>query len=244
MIDLSIRAGVLAHAVHYAVLGVGIAGLAVLVGPQLLGRPARAVDDEHSRRIRLLDEQIAAGSLGTTTALRTLPLALAPGTAPVAATDLRSSLLLPVAILSSAAAAGVHAAVGPDHFRERFLFGMFFAVAALAQITWSVVVAFRPDRRLLQLAVVGNLAVVALWAVTRTTGLGALLPAPEAVGPWDLAAGAWELLAAACAFRLLAPGAPPLTRLAPWVQWHRYARACALASVAVLAALSVSGAGS
>src|SRR6185436_12174001 len=45
--------------------------------------------------------------------------------------------------------------------------------------------------------IVGNLGLVALWAVSRTVGIPGL--GREPVGGWDLAAGAWELvLVAAC----------------------------------------------
>ncbi|MFL6059734.1 MAG: hypothetical protein ACJ72E_00785 [Marmoricola sp.] len=240
MIDLSISTGALAHAIHYTVVGAGLVGLLVLIGPQLLGRPPRrALRDEHERRVAHLGEQIAAGSLGST--LTAFPVALAQRTTAEPPRDPRSSLLVPVAILSSAAAAAVHAAVGPEHFRERFLFGLFFACAALCQVTWSLLAAARPSRWLLEAAAVGNVAAIALWAATRTVGLGSLLPSPEQIGAWDVTCVAWELVTVLCCVALLrAPGRPP--RMPSWDGWDVAARVWAIGSVVVLVGLRVSGA--
>lgn len=241
MIDLSVSTSALAHGIHYTVVGAGLVGLGALIGPQLLGRPPRrAVHDDHARRVALLDEQIASGSLGST--LTTFPVAVAPRVAVRPVNDLRSSLLVPVAIVSSASAAAVHAAVGPEHFRERFLFGLFFACSALCQVAWSLLAAVRPTRWLLELAVVGNAVAIVLWAVTRTLGLGALLPAPEEIGPWDVSCVAWELVTVlSCAALLRGRGRPP--RMPSWDGWDRAARVWGIGSVLVIAGLWLSGAG-
>lgn len=243
VIALSIGATGVAHGIHYAVLAVGVVGLLALLGPQLVGRPRPAAPyDEHSRRVQALAAQISSGNLG----VRVAPPVLGPVPRYV---DRVRARYLPVAVVSSAAAAGVHAAVGPEHFREQVLFGLFFVGAALAQIVWAVLMATRPQRSLLVAAVVGNSAVLVLWLVTRTVGLPGLLPAPEAVGVWDLACGAWELVVVLCAARALQahtdPGADPDAdlRLPAWVDWETSARAWALASVLVLLALTLSGAG-
>jgi hypothetical protein len=148
-----------------------------------------------------------------------------------------------MAIVSSAAAAGVHAAVGPAHYTENALFGLFFAGSALAQIGWAAAMVIRPSRALLEVAVLGNLAVVALWAVTRTVGLGALLPAPEGVGTWDTCCAIWEVsVALTCACMLRTRLDPRSLRLPRWGDWHPAAQAWVLGSALVLGALSISGA--
>ncbi|MGO4257631.1 hypothetical protein [Marmoricola sp. RAF53] len=225
---MSASADVVAHGVHYAVLAVGLAGVAVLLGPRFTPERSRH-RDPHDARVaelrRRLDvgrsPEIAVPALGTT------------------------RLLLPVAVVSSAAAAGVHAAVGPAHVREGLLLGLFFAGSALFQISWSVVVAGRGSTRPLLLAgVVGNLAFLTLWAVTRTVGLPfGLLPGPEAVGPWDLACGAWEASVVLSCAAVLRRG-HGRHRLPPWSRWTGTARTGALGSAAALALLAVSGAGS
>ena len=60
------------------------------------------------------------------------------------------------------------------------------------------------SRALLVAGAVGNIAVIGLWAITRTLGLPfGLLPEPEAVGPWDVACGGWELIVACSCIALL-----------------------------------------
>jgi hypothetical protein len=239
LIALSIGATSVAHGIHYAVLGVAVVGLLALLGPQLVGgRRTRSAHDEHSLRVRALAEQIAAGSLGTTV----LPVGPAGSADPGTRLVPQPRRYLPLAVVSSAAAAAVHAAIGPEHFREQVVFGLFFAGSALAQITWSLLMAVRPSRALLVAAVVGNSAVLVLWLTTRTVGLPGLLPSPEAVGPWDLCCGAWELVVVISAASVLrVDDIEP--RLPRWVDWEPFARAWALGSVLVLLALTLSGAG-
>jgi hypothetical protein len=235
--DLAVGAGAssVAHGVHFAVLGIGLLGLVWLLAP---GRRAPGrTRDEHALRVEALRQLVAAGALDPphqpstrTSVTRHLP--------PVAA---RSTL--PVAVVSCAAAAGVHAAVGPAHFHEGPAIGLFFVLAAVGQLVWSAALVMRPDARLLRVGVLGNAALVALWAVTRTVGLPGL--ASESVGPWDLACVAWEVVAAVCCVRvLLDQAAGPDARVADWVDWDNRARLWAWFSAVGLGLLSISGAGS
>jgi len=239
MIELSVGATTVAHGVHYAVLGVGFLGLLALLGPQLVGgRRATTGADEHTLRVLALADQISVGGLGVTvtpTLPRTWPRP--------AAIDHVGARYLPIAVVSSAAAAGVHAAVGPAHFREGLAFGMFFAVAGLAQVGWALAMAVRPSRSLLVAAVVGNSAVLLLWLVTRTIGLPGLMAGPESVGLWDLSCGIWELAVIVAAGQVL--HARPRTgfRIPPWSDWEPPARAWALGSASVLPALALFGVG-
>ena len=84
------------------------------------------------------------------------PAPVAPAPASTSALTARTlprdvALLLPLAVVSSTAAAGVHAAMGPLHFREATLFGLFFAGAALAhgptpqKIDQSITIQAPPD---------------------------------------------------------------------------------------------------
>lgn len=232
----------LAHGIHYAIIAVGVGGIGALVGPSLLPQPTRP-RDEHEERVAALRRSLSTSSEPATTTVR--PGATA-GSAyrsltPTPSTAQRT--LLPLAVLGSAAAAGVHAAVGPAHFREGTLFGLFFALSALAQITWAGLVALRCSRALVVAGALGNVAVLVLWATTRTVGLPfGLLPAPEAVGPWDLACGGWELLVVCCCTALVQSRDPLPRRLPDWSRWTYGVRLFALGSVAGLVALSLSGA--
>lgn len=234
MADLAVGVGAssVAHGVHYAVLGVGLVGLVAMLAPR-----RGPVDDEHAVRVRALREAVAAGTL-------------ASGRTPLQ--DVRTPvrvpedarLWLPLAVVSCMAAAGVHAAVGPAHFRERTMLGLFFVAATTAQIVWTLLVVVRPDRRVLLAGVLGNTALIGLWAVTRTVGLPGVLPGPEAVGTWDLACVTWEAVAVLTCLPVLESGADRPTRVAGWADWDHRARLWTLVSVVGLGLLSISGGGS
>lgn len=234
----------LAHGIHYGLVGGGVVGLGLLLLPQLLdrsgSRPRSSDRTELDRRITALRAQVADGSLLTAAPSRpaytpTGPPRTLPQGAPVV-----STLLLPLAVVSMLAAAGVHAAVGPAHFSEGLPLGLFFAGSSALQLAWCVTVLRRPTTRLLEAGIAGNLAIVSLWATTRTLGLPGLLPGPEPVGRWDLACSGWELVTvAACALALLAggPGRTP-----GWAGWHATARAWLVLSLAGLVGLAATGA--
>lgn len=239
MIELSIEVTSVAHGIHYAVVGIGLVGVFVLLGPHLVGdRSPRPARDDHSLRVSALTEQITSGGLG-------LRLAPAPTATPARreVADPVRARHLPMAIVSSAAAAGVHAAVGPAHFRELIVFGLFFAGCALAQMAWSLIMAIRPSRALLVMAIAGNGAVLSLWLVTRTVGLPGLLAGPEAVGPWDVLAVTCELFVVLTAGRILRAGAGTDLRLPAWPDWDPLARGWAIGSALLLTVLMLLGAG-
>ena len=225
----------LAHTVHYALVAGGLVGLGWLLLPQLV-----------TPLVTPLTTPPAARDAGPAALEASVPLTARPA-APPRPLPRDVALLLPLAVVTSTAAAGVHAAMGPLHFREATLFGLFFAGAALAQLGWTTLALRSVTPALLRAGVAVNLGCVVLWAATRAWGLPlGLMPTPEPVGPWDLAAAAWELGAvAACAALLRAR--PPTSyaglRLPAWVDWHRGAATTAVVSVLALLVLSLSGAG-
>jgi hypothetical protein len=95
-------------------------------------------------------------------------------------------------------AAAIHATVITAHFRESVLFGLFFVVLTPAQCWLAVFVTRRPDRRTVRYVAAGSLCVVALWLVSRTTGLpiGPEPWRPESFGGFDIAATGAELATA------------------------------------------------
>jgi hypothetical protein len=102
-----------------------------------------------------------------------------------------------VAALLMFASSVIHAAVTAGHFAEYWLFGVLFAVVSIAQALWTAHVYSRPlNARLLVAGAVGNAALVAMWAITRTTGLpfGPHPGEPEPVGPADVMAVVDEVL--------------------------------------------------
>lgn len=235
-----------AHTVHYALVVGGLVALAGVLGARLLPAGHRT-PDPHDLRVAALRRAVASGTLPHQPLQPLQPLRSAPEARPRA--DTAATLLLPVALVSSAAAAGVHAAMGPAHLREQTVFGLFFAAAALAQLAWTAVALQqpgRPGRGLLLVGAVGNAACLGLWALTRTVGLPlGLMGAPEAVGPWDLAALVWELVVVGACLALLrgAPAGRRTTRAGGHPGWHPVATAFLGLSVTALALLSLSGAG-
>ena len=115
-------------------------------------------------------------------------------------------------LISSLAAAGVHAAVAPMHLREGALVGSFFVACAGAQLSWAAVAWHRPSPTVLWSGIVGNLAVLALWLVSRTVGIPGVGGGPEPLGPWDLTCALWEVVIVVGCFRMLGEPDPDRTR--------------------------------
>jgi manganese oxidase len=107
----------------------------------------------------------------------------------------RTRVFLYAAALSLTAAA-MHAWAMPEHLEEWWGYGSFFLIAATAQACYGLALLRRPGRMLLLLGVVGNLAIVSLWAVTRTVGIPFVGPhagEAEPVAALDLLATMAEL---------------------------------------------------
>jgi len=70
-----------------------------------------------------------------------------------------------------AGAAGIHFAMTPDHADTWLTEGITFAVVAWLQAMLALALVVRPSRRLLAAGIVGNLAVLAVYVLSRTEGL-------------------------------------------------------------------------
>ena len=147
-----------------------------------------------------------------------------------------------IAALLSAGAGAIHAAVINEHLREWWLYGLFFAVSAAAQLVWSVLVLRRPSRPILIAGAVGNVAVVLTWLITRTTGLpfGPEPSTPEAFGWLDVVAASFEVLLVVSIVMLLWRG-----RLPAQVRVHpeRPQLAVFMGAVAAITYLAITGGG-
>jgi hypothetical protein len=109
----------------------------------------------------------------------------------------------------------IHVEAAIDHFQESVLYAVFFAVLAVVQLLWGIAIYRRPSRRLLAAGVVMSLMVVALWIMTRTTGIpvGPERWTSEPVGTADsLASGDELVLALVVMCRLGADRAGPVVR--------------------------------
>ena len=86
-------------------------------------------------------------------------------------------------------AALIHLWVMPEHFEEWWGYGTFFLVSAFAQGLYAPGLLRWPNRAILLAGVAGNLAIVILWLVTRTSGIPLFGPHAgevEEVGVMDL----------------------------------------------------------
>lgn len=233
---LTAGVGSVAHDVHYAVLVLGLVGLAALLVPW----PSTSAPDEHERRVAALRAQLSAGAPGS---VATVPRHSAETlAAPVGAASSIARLWHPLAVVSTVAAAGVHAAVGPEHWREGVVLGLFFAVAAVAQVGGAALLAVRPSALVLRAGVAGTTALLALWVASRTVGVPLVPGGRESVGGWDLACVLWEVVAVVAGAVALRRSQAPLPRtILPWSRWHAGVRLLAAGSVVTLVALSAAG---
>ena len=240
----AVGASLLAHGLHYAMVLAGLWGLAALLLPHALDRLATTAGSTrststHDVRVAALRAAARDGSPGIPVATLT-EQRITPGAPALPAWS------LPLALVATAAAAGIHAAVVPPHLGEPAA-GAFLLAAAVAQLAWAVT-AQRPTTRLLRTGVALNLGLVAVWLLSRTVGLplaGPLgLGSPtHAVGPWDLTCVVWELLAAAACWRVLRRHGDDLPSRCPgWFDWHPTSRAAVGAAVVSLVLLTLAGA--
>ncbi len=243
--------GLLTHGVHMSLVALGITGLTATLLPQALERFRRdeaLPHDEHECRVRDLQAQLAdrgghaAARPGSppSPAITTPTAASAPG--PTIVPPSSETRLLPFLLVAALASAGAHAAVAPPHLLENVLFGTFFIVCAVAQLSWVLALLAGTAHRMLHAAIWGNTLVLLLWATTRLWGLPfGLMPDPEALGPWDVMCAVWEVLIIGGALRLLRGDHEGL-RPPPLFDWSPAATAWLGACTVTLLLLAVSGA--
>lgn len=108
---------------------------------------------------------------------------------------LRHMTLWRLAAAFSLVAALIHAWALPEHFGEWWGYGAFFLASAAAQGALALALVRKPRPWLLLAGIAGNLAIVVLYIVTRTSGIPMVGPHAgdvEAMGPLDLASKAVE----------------------------------------------------
>lgn len=154
----------------------------------------------------------------------------------------RSSGALQLAALGLCAAAATHLAVTPAHFRQSWMYGCFFLVAASGQLTAAALLLTRPSRPVLTAALAGSLTIVAVWVVSRVVGvpLGPDNGATEAVGVLDVLASVAELTTVlGCAVALARrPALSPAWRWSAWSLALRLLLAVTTIGVPVAAVLA------
>jgi hypothetical protein len=90
----------------------------------------------------------------------------------------------------SVAAAAIHIGFAQPHLDEDWAHGGFFLVVGWFQLAWAALVVARPRRWVFAAGVIVNLAVVVVWAVSRTSGLpfGPTADVSEDIGTPDVLA--------------------------------------------------------
>jgi hypothetical protein len=122
-----------------------------------------------------------------------------------------------------AAGAGIlHLLASRDHI-EHPQVAAFFVVLALAQFAWGALVVWRRSPQILVAGAIGNLGVVAIWVLSRTTGIPIMdaTAQVEPVGIADATATMFELIAAAGVGLLLALPAAALRIVLPQARAQR-----------------------
>ena len=108
----------------------------------------------------------------------------------------------------SLAAAGMHLWVLEPHLQEWWAYGAFFLAAALGQAAFAVLI-LRAHAALARCSrgIAGNLAIVAMYVLSRTNGppLGPHAGRPEAAGSLDVACTVAELGVIVALLGLLPP---------------------------------------
>lgn len=102
----------------------------------------------------------------------------------------------------------VHIIAAPEHFDAWLGYGMFFVIASACQFLYAVMlVAYQPpSREVLWTGILGNAAIIALWAATRFIGIPFFGPEAgrtEAIRFLDLFSVTVEVALIVCAARLL-----------------------------------------
>jgi hypothetical protein len=203
--------GLFAHAVHLGLVIFGLIGVGLLLVPgwresraarhgNAASRPPATLS-EHERRVAALRHGVGAGGAGGLS---------------VAAPETRSaeeslpprrdgSQWRAIAVLSCVAAGIVHLAVFPHHIIEAGLVvGLFFVASAAWQAWWAWQLTQRVTASQLWAGIAGSLALIALWAWSRTLGLPlGLTDGPEKIGGWDLACEFWQVCVVLSCLRAL-----------------------------------------
>jgi hypothetical protein len=95
----------------------------------------------------------------------------------------------------SLVAAAIHVMVIGPHFQEWWAYGVFFLASAAGQAAFAVVILLRTPPWLVLAGIAGNLAIVAMYVLSRTNGppLGPHSGRPERAASLDVACTVAEL---------------------------------------------------
>ncbi len=142
-----------------------------------------------------------------------------------------------IASFMLATAGLAHLSVAPAHFGEWWWFGALFLLAAGLQMGLALGLLLRPSRANFTAGVVVSCALIAVWTLSRSSGLplGPEPGAEEGIGALDLLTTLDEIaLVVLAAVALLGPG---------WMRSRRLVLACEDSGVALGVVLTLAFAG-
>lgn len=150
-----------------------------------------------------------------------------------------------VAACLSFGAAAVHNAVIAEHFAEDPVVGVVFVVMAIFQAGWGVLYLALPGAAVAAAGLIANDALVVVWAWSRTIGLpfGAHPGVAEPVGFIDSLAAVFEVLLIVLLVARLAPPLRPILRRPVRFGDAAVLTTFAIAAIAVVTSVAVTGAG-
>jgi len=107
----------------------------------------------------------------------------------------------------SLAAAWVHLAYAAPHLRQWWAYGAFFLATGAGQALFAPLILRRPRPWVIAAGVAGNVAIIAMYVVSRTYGppLGPHARVPEVAGPIDLATTAVEVCLVGVLLTMMGP---------------------------------------
>lgn len=107
----------------------------------------------------------------------------------------------------SLAAAWVHLAYAAPHLRQWWAYGAFFLATGAGQALFAPLILRRPRAWVIAAGLAGNVAIIAMYVVSRTYGppLGPHARVPEVAGPIDLATTAAEVCLVGVLLTMLGP---------------------------------------
>ncbi|MHB8513159.1 MAG: hypothetical protein ACYDCC_13405 [Actinomycetota bacterium] len=117
------------------------------------------------------------------------------------------AMLVRASMFASAGAAAIHLGVAHEHLLEWPLAGAFMLGSGLAQLAWIAWIHRSKSRSGIVATGIGNASIIALWIVSRTSGLpiGPTPWKPEDIHSADILCAVLELIVVACAILLLKP---------------------------------------
>jgi hypothetical protein len=134
----------------------------------------------------------------------------------------------------------IHAVAMIEHFSHYWLYGVFFLVLTYGQVLWGMALLRRPvGVRALRAGAIANVAIVAVWVISRTVGVpvGPDAGRPEAVGAMDVAATLDQLVLAAYVAAIVSPRLRAGRGFRALMGCHRMRIGIAIGSATLFAAL-------